>query len=212
MGGNAASYRELYYEWERDQWQAGSIDFAGDASRWSELTPAVRGLLKRGIACSRAAAELSTRLLVPLVDAAPTEEQQVFLTTQLVDAARHVVLFELIDEVVLSAHSEPGEDEAAIPSGYRALLQDEIPALMRAVEKDPSDASLFAEALALSNVHLGQRELLPVERLLQRLAVRERLPGMARGLGAVVRDRERHGRFARIFLSANGRREPVRAP
>ena len=86
--------RGLYYLWERQQWEATQVDLAADASAWPELDPVLRRAVTDVTAWSLRRAHLATGVLVAFVDQAPTEEQQVFLTTQLVDEARQLVFLD----------------------------------------------------------------------------------------------------------------------
>src|ERR671939_1089655 len=99
---HAIAYDDLYARWERGNWRATEIDFAQDVVDWNEkMTPEQR----------RSALWLYTLFfhgedsvadnLSPYIDAAPTEEQAYFLTTQQVDEARHAVFFRrFMQEVV----------------------------------------------------------------------------------------------------------------
>ncbi len=86
-----SSFRDLYYQWEANQWEALAIDLPDDVRH--DLPDEI----VRALRIMRAIDEWSLRSLVPLMDAAPTEEQQVFLSTQLVDEARHHVLLDRLD-------------------------------------------------------------------------------------------------------------------
>ncbi|MGH2818742.1 MAG: ribonucleotide-diphosphate reductase subunit beta, partial [Actinomycetota bacterium] len=89
------SYRDLYYRWERQQWEATAIDLSEDRRQWTEeLSEHLKRSLLWGLASFYVGEQQVTETLVPFVDAAPSEEQQVFLSTQLVDEARHTVFFD----------------------------------------------------------------------------------------------------------------------
>ena len=89
------TYEDLYRRWEKGNWQAMAIDFSQDAeSTGARSSPTSSARARCG----------TTRLffwgedavadgLSPYIDAAPTEEQKYFLTTQQVDEARHAVFF-----------------------------------------------------------------------------------------------------------------------
>ncbi|MFN2525080.1 MAG: hypothetical protein ABR505_02280, partial [Actinomycetota bacterium] len=92
--GEVPGYRSLYYEWEHGQWGAGSIQLATDARAWDELDADWRRALLEALAPFAVGQERASTALVPFVDAAPDEEQQVVLTTHLVDVARHAVFLD----------------------------------------------------------------------------------------------------------------------
>ena len=204
MPSRAAAIRRLYHDWERDQWAAGNIDLGADGRRWPGLTPVVRSLFQSGLGCLSLAAGAAARTLVPLVDAAPTEEQQVFITSQLADAARQVVLFELIDEGGIELPRGEVETNEAIPQGYRELVLGTIPAAAAELKAHPGDGGRFSAVLRLHNVDLEELMLLPLCGLLRRLAQRERMPGLSDALSALERDLARHAGFARLYLAEEG--------
>src|SRR6185312_1022118 len=88
-------YGELYDLWERQQWQTQELDFSQDREDWHERIDAeerfqrMYGLSSFFIGEQKVAEELG-----PIMRAAPTEEQKVFLCTQIADEARHVRFFE----------------------------------------------------------------------------------------------------------------------
>lgn len=111
-----------------------------------------------------------TSALVPFVGAAPTEEQQVFLTTQLADEARHTVFFDrFYDEVLdegteMDSHREAGG--GGVSSGYRILLLEMLPEVTERIRRlDDPDA--LVEGIVLYHIVVeatialtGQRFLL----------------------------------------------------
>ena len=95
------TYRELYLLWERQQWAVQDIDFTQDRIDWHERIPEeerfqrMYGLSSFFIGEQRVAQELG-----PMMRAAPTEEQRIFLCTQIADEARHVAFFNAFYEQV----------------------------------------------------------------------------------------------------------------
>ena len=89
------SYHELYLLWERQQWRTQDIDFSRDRTDWhdrfddDERFQRMYGLASFFIGEQRVAEELG-----PIMRAAPTEDQRIFLCTQIADEARHVRFFE----------------------------------------------------------------------------------------------------------------------
>src|SRR5687768_6281712 len=88
-------YAQLYELWERQQWQTQELDFSRDREDWHERIPAeerfqrMYGLSSFFIGEQKVAEELG-----PIMRAAPTEDQKIFLCTQIADEARHVRFFE----------------------------------------------------------------------------------------------------------------------
>src|SRR5690348_5936390 len=87
------TYRELYYRWERQQWSAQEIDFAADRAQWDAMSDDERETRIYGLSAFFKGEECVTNTLAPYVTAMPDDEKRIFLTTQLVDEARHTVFF-----------------------------------------------------------------------------------------------------------------------
>src|SRR5688572_32779593 len=89
------SYGKLYEHWEKHNWSAAGIDFSVDKDHWNErLTERQRESALWNYAMFLVGEEAVARTLTPVVDAAPTHEATIFLTTQVVDEARHHVFFD----------------------------------------------------------------------------------------------------------------------
>src|SRR5256712_12977834 len=91
---NMPSYMDLYRRWESQQWAVGDLDFTLDRQDWLEATD----LEKKSTLWSHRlffnGEERVTATLAPFVWAAPTPEIEIFLSTQMVDEARHTVFFD----------------------------------------------------------------------------------------------------------------------
>ena len=201
-------YRALYYRWERQQWEAGAIDFSADRSQWTgnDLSDAQRRSFLWGLASFYVGEEQVTETLVPFVDAAPSEEQQVFLTTQLVDEARHTVFFDRFYDEVLD---EDGDDMRSrldrqadrLNTGFRTLLLEMLPEAAAAIRADPGDATRLVEGVVLYHIVIEGALALTGQRfLLDYLRKEDLLPGFRQGFTAVARDESRHVGFGVRFL------------
>src|SRR5437016_4381952 len=87
------SYRELYYRWERQQWRSQEIDFTPDRFQWEKMSEQERNDRIYGLSAFFRGEACVTDTLGPYITAMPDEEMRIFLTTQLVDEARHTVFF-----------------------------------------------------------------------------------------------------------------------
>jgi len=91
---NMPSYMDLYRRWESQQWSVGDLDFTLDRQDWLKATD----LDKKATLWSHRlffnGEERVTATLAPFVWAAPTPEIEIFLSTQMVDEARHTVFFD----------------------------------------------------------------------------------------------------------------------
>ena len=92
---NLLSYRELYLLWERQQWSTQDLDFSRDRVDWHErIDPEERFARMYGLSAFFIGEQKVADELGPIMRAAPTEEQRIFLCTQIADEARHVRFFD----------------------------------------------------------------------------------------------------------------------
>lgn len=200
------SYADLYARWERGNWRATEIDLTQDAIDWRErLTDEQR----------RAAIWLYSLFfhgedsvaddLSPYVDAAPTEEQTYFLTTQQVDEARHAVFFNrFVHEVAGRGDGTPGGGLRATADqltwGHRMVFErlDRMAGELRA------DRSPVQLARAVTLYHVVVEALLAqpgqhaIEEALERHDV---LPGFREGMRHIALDEQRHIGFGVKLLA-----------
>jgi ribonucleoside-diphosphate reductase beta chain len=208
-------YRALYYRWERQQWAAGAIDFTEDRRQWAEVfTPELRRSFLWGLSSFYVGEEQVTNTLVPFVDAAPTEEQQVFLTTQLVDEARHTVFF---DRFYSEALEEQGTDMKSrleaqtdrLNDGFHTLLLEMLPAASERIRKDLTDMDALVEGVVLYHLVIEATLALTGQRfLLNYTRENDLLPGFRQGFTAVARDESRHVSFGVKFLKEMADTDP----
>jgi len=107
----------LYRLWEENNWSAYEIDFTQDALDWREkLTPLQRRAAHWNYALFLHGEEAVARTLAPFVGALWSQEQRVFITTQIVDEARHHVFFSrFMREVVGDGQDMAGTLDLAAP-------------------------------------------------------------------------------------------------
>ncbi|HEY6116881.1 MAG TPA: hypothetical protein VI172_13075, partial [Candidatus Dormibacteraeota bacterium] len=91
---NMPSYMDLYRRWESQQWAVSDLDFTLDHRDWLESSEQDRKATLWSHRLFFNGEERVTATLAPFVWAAPTPEIEVFLSTQMVDEARHTVFFE----------------------------------------------------------------------------------------------------------------------
>src|SRR3954466_14894776 len=89
------SYRELYILWENQQWRTQDLDFSRDRQQWQEEFDSDERFQRMyGLSSFFIGEQRVTEELGPIMRAAPTEDQRIFLSTQIADEARHVRFFE----------------------------------------------------------------------------------------------------------------------
>ncbi len=202
----AISYTDLYARWEKGNWSATQIDFTQDKVDWHEkLTEEQR----------RSALWLYTLFfhgedsvadnLSPYVDAAPTEEQTYFLTTQQVDEARHAVFFHrFMHEVVglggESISSTLAATQGELTWGHRQVFSrlDDMATALRA---DRSKLQL-AKAVTLYHVVVEASLAQPGQHMIEDyLESYDVLPGFREGMRHIAGDEQRHIAFGVKLLA-----------
>jgi ribonucleotide reductase beta subunit family protein with ferritin-like domain len=102
------SYDKLYRRWEENPWSATGIDFSVDREHWqSKLNDVQREAALWNYALFLVGEEAVARTLTPVLDAAPEHAQKLFLTTQIVDEARHTVFFDRFMRAKAPTRSRP---------------------------------------------------------------------------------------------------------
>jgi ribonucleoside-diphosphate reductase beta chain len=219
MDGDVPGYRRLYYLWERQQWGSGAIDLSADRRQWVEdLSPELRRSLQWTVGSFFVGEEEITKNLVPFVDAAPSEEQAVFLTTQLVDGARHTVFIDRFHSEVIEgrgdgmmSHPERRSDRPS--SGLRPLVFEMLPQAADRIRREREGDGALIEGVVLYHIVIEACVVLTVRRfLVGYLRDQGLLQGLRQGLTAVARDESRHVIFAVRFLKDMVELDPSNAP
>ncbi|HEV2582407.1 MAG TPA: ribonucleotide-diphosphate reductase subunit beta, partial [Ktedonobacteraceae bacterium] len=138
------TYRELYYRWERQQWRAQEIDFSGDRKQWEGMSQNERNMRLYGLSAFFQGEACVTDTLGPYVIAMPDEEMRIFLTTQLVDEARHTVFFARFFKEVLGVDKEKLEDALAVAREYmnahlKYILIDALTEVAGHIQREPGN-------------------------------------------------------------------------
>ncbi len=199
------SYEKLYEHWERHNWSASSIDFATDKEHWRErLTDLQRQSALWNYAMFLVGEEAVARTLTPICDAAPSYPQSIFLTTQIVDEARHHVFFDRFMREVASqgrdTKSTLDEADRYLTWGFRQVFA-ELDRVTDQLRKKPKDLPLVAQSIALYHVVIEGMLAIPGQHFIQRYVKKlEILPGFRQGIDNVSRDESRHVAFGIKFL------------
>jgi ribonucleoside-diphosphate reductase beta chain len=211
------SYMDLYRRWEAQQWAVGDLDFTLDRQDWQEATD----LEKKATLWSHRlffnGEERVTATLAPFVWAAPTPEIEVFLSTQMVDEARHTVFFEkwwrevagtdARDMAALLQEIRPEANE-----GYNILFYDRLPATAQRLASNPKDFDAFVEGVTLYHIVIEATIALTGQRFelesMREQGLTER--GFYRGFTAVARDESRHVSFGIKLLQEAVREDAAR--
>lgn len=214
---NMPSYLDLYRRWEKQQWAVSDLDFTPDQAEWQALPEAER---PRRIWMNRLffnGEERVTATLAPFVWAAPSPEIEVFLSTQMVDEARHTIFFERWWREVPGSTTGNLQDlieeiKPTINEGYNELFYDRLPAIAQRLASNPGDRDAFIEGVTMYHIVIegtlaltGQRFSLETMREMDQTHF-----GFYQGFTAVARDESRHVNFGVKVLQEAVREDAAR--
>jgi ribonucleoside-diphosphate reductase beta chain len=146
--------------------------------------------------------------LGPIMRAAPTETQRIFLSTQIADEARHVRFFDrFFSEVgVLEGADELrqrlDELDQHLNDAFRTLFDDLLKSRVDRLGSNPDDRDALVEAITLYHMVIEGMLALTGQHFI--IDYNERmgtLPGFVEGFSNVARDEHRHIAFGVRFLT-----------
>lgn len=199
------SYEKLYRRWEENPWSATAIDFSVDKEHWrTKLDDTQREAALWNYALFLVGEEAVARTLTPVLDAAPDYPQQIFLTTQIVDEARHHVFFDrFLREVAAQGRdikSTLAEANEYLTWGFQQVFA-ELDRVTDQLRKKPKDLPLVAQSVALYHFVIEGMLAIPGQHFIQRYVKKlDILPGFREGIDKVSRDESRHVAFGMRFL------------
>ncbi len=200
------TYRELYYRWERQQWSSQEIDFSSDRKQWEAMSQDEQRLRLFGLSAFFQGEACVTDTLAPYITAMPDEEMRIFLTTQLVDEARHTVFFARFFKEALGLDKGKLEDTLSVVrqnmnAGLRYILIDSLLEVSERIRQEPQHLPHLVAGVTLYHVIIegmmalaGQRNILDIYRQ------NDLFPAFRGGFTAVARDESRHVVFGVKFL------------
>jgi ribonucleoside-diphosphate reductase beta chain len=200
------TYRELYYRWERQQWTSHDIDFSADRQQWENMPADERRMRLFGLSAFFKGEECVTNTLAPYITAMPDDEMRIFLTTQLVDEARHTVFFSRFFKEALGIDYGNLEDtlsfvEQNMNDKLKYILIEALEEVSDRIRCEPANLAHLVEGVTLYHIIIegtmalaGQRNILEIYRKLNLF------PSFRAGFTAVARDESRHVIFGVKFL------------
>ena len=204
---NMPSYMDLYRRWEKQQWAVSDLDFTPDREMWLTLTPPEQKSLLWSRRLFFNGEERVTATLAPLVWAAPTPEVEIFLSTQMVDEARHTVFFErwwreVVGTEARDMRSLLDQVRPHVSPGYDEIFYTNLPELAQHLSVHPDDRDAFVKFITLYHLVIEGALALTGQRFalegMRELGVTHH--GFYRGFTAVARDESRHVNFGVKFL------------
>jgi ribonucleoside-diphosphate reductase beta chain len=208
------SYEELYGLWERQQWRTQDLDFTRDREDWHERIDEeerfqrMYGLSAFFIGEQRVAEELG-----PIMRAAPTEDQKIFLCTQIADEARHVRFFERFYREVGVLESDGlaemlGETSEHLNQDFGRLFDEMLTERTRRLAVEPEDTEAMVEAVTIYHMVIeGMLALTGQHFIMDYNESQGTLPAFVEGFQNVARDEHRHVAFGSVFLREKARED-----
>ena len=199
------SYERLYRMWEANNWSATQIDLSIDAEHWeTKLTDTQRESALWNYAMFLVGEEAVARTLTPVLEAAPGFPESIFLTTQIVDEARHHVFFDRFMREVAGQGRDTKTTLAAVERhltwGFKQVFA-ELDRVTDALRRKPKDKELLAQTIALYHIVVEGMLAIPGQHFIQRYVEKlDILPGFREGITNVSRDESRHVAFGIKFL------------
>ncbi|MCD0453479.1 ribonucleotide-diphosphate reductase subunit beta [Actinocorallia sp. API 0066] len=206
--GNLPTSKDLYYRWERQQWSVAALDLTKDQETWGTLRAFYRTELLNALTELEVGEVTVVETLSSLVDKAPTDDDRIYLSTQLADEGRHVRFFQTYLREAAGISGEGLADSADYTNHFAPELRRVTGAVWAKGDRDSWYEALVYYHLVTEGV-LAATALRTTRQLAKRLP----LPALVEGLTNVTRDESRHVAFGMIAARdgvAAGYAEPVR--
>jgi ribonucleoside-diphosphate reductase beta chain len=201
------TYEELYLLWERQQWQTQELDFTRDREDWHErIDPEERFQRMYGLSAFFIGEQKVAEELGPIMRAAPTEDQKIFLCTQIADEARHVRFFERFYREVGVLESDGltemlAETSEHLNEEFGRLFDGMLKARTDRLSAEPEDTEALVEAVTIYHMVIeGMLALTGQHFIMDYNESQGTLPAFVEGFQNVARDEHRHVAFGSVFL------------
>ena len=207
------TYEELYLLWERQQWQTQELDFSRDREDWQGFGEEERFQRMYGLSSFFIGEQKVAEELGPIMRAAPTEDQRIFLCTQIADEARHVRFFErFYREVgVLESddlHEMLVQTSEHLNENFGRLFDEMLKKRTDRLSVEPEDTEALVEAITLYHMVIEGMLALTGQHFIMDYNEREgTLPAFVEGFQNVARDEHRHVAFGSVFLREKARED-----
>jgi ribonucleoside-diphosphate reductase beta chain len=205
----APSYRKLISRWENQGWSSEEFDFTRDAEEWNDdslWNEEQKRFMTWMMSSFFLGEERVTTELLPFAIAAPTQDQRIFLASQVADEARHSVFFDRFYREVMGTDAETiaeniAQQRGRMNSEYLELFDDILGGVAETLRKDPSDMDALVRGVTVYMIVIeGTLALTGARFILRYLKEADRLPGFRDGFTHVNRDESRHVGFGVKFL------------
>jgi ribonucleoside-diphosphate reductase beta chain len=208
-------YAELYALWERQQWRTQDLDFSQDRIDWHDRIDAEERFQRMyGLSAFFIGEQRVTDELGPIMRAAPTEDQRIFLSTQIADEARHVRFFDRFYSEVGVYDGGDGvaerlrQTEEHLNPAFNQLFDELLRQRVDRLAADPGDTERLVEAITLYHMVIEGVLALTGQHFIIDYNEREgTLPAFVEGFTKVARDEHRHIAFGARFLTEMARED-----
>jgi ribonucleoside-diphosphate reductase beta chain len=203
----------LYRRWEDSQWSPFEIDLATDREQWPVIDPAVREIIQFALSSLMVAEERITTKFAGLVAAHGSEEEATFLSTQLVDEARHMQFYARFrDEVIaeqqaIAAHVERARE--SVSDSFRYIFDEALVEAHEELVANPADLASKVRFVTLYHLVLESTlGLTSFKFITDYLNAESLLPGFVEGYSKIHHDETRHIGYGVWFLRETVRERP----
>jgi ribonucleoside-diphosphate reductase beta chain len=206
----APSYRKLISRWDNQGWNSESFDFTRDAQEWNDdsiWTAEQKRFMIFSLSEFFLGEERVTTELLPFAIAAPTDDQRIFLASQIADEARHCVFFDRFYREVLGSEATTIAENldiqrANVNDDFKQLFDGILHDVADELRRDPSNLEALVRGITVYMIVIeGTLALTGARFILRSLKEMDRLPGFRDGFTHVNRDESRHVGFGVKFLA-----------
>jgi ribonucleoside-diphosphate reductase beta chain len=206
----APSYGKLISRWENQGWNSETFDFTVDAEQWNDdsvFDAEQKRFMLFSLSEFFLGEERVTTELLPFAIAVPTDDQRIFLASQIADEARHCVFFDRFYREVIGSDAKSIAENLEI---QRANVNDDFKQLFDGIlhdvadelRRDPSNMEALVRGVTVYMIVIeGTLALTGARFILRSLKELDRLPGFRDGFTHVNRDESRHVGFGVKFLA-----------
>jgi ribonucleoside-diphosphate reductase beta chain len=216
-GGDLMSYGQLYALWERQNWRVHEIDFSVDREHWVANPLEAQQHTTWSLGSFYVGEERVTADLAPFVMAAPSGEVEIFLSTQLVDEARHAAFFDRFGAEVMALDSDDLRgrmrdlESQMLGKPWHDVFDDGLRGIARRVQEDPGNLDLFVEGITTYHLIIeGVLAMTGQRFILKYMEDHGLFPGFQKGFSLVEQDEHRHIAFGVRFLRDVMEQDPKR--
>jgi ribonucleoside-diphosphate reductase beta chain len=216
-GGDLMGYEQLYALWERQNWKAHEIDFSVDREQWVATPREAQLHTMWSLGSFYVGEERVTADLAPFLTAAPNGEIEIFLTTQIVDEARHAAFFDRFGAEVMALDSDDLRgrmqelESQMLGKPWHDVFDDGLRDIARRVQAKPDDIDLFVEGIVTYHLIIEGVLAMTGQRFILKYAEDHSLyPGFQKGFNLVEQDEHRHIAFGVRFLKDVMEQDPAR--